>query len=262
MALFPISDDTPLKNISFQYVTAALIVINVVIFLWELAEGANGERIVYSYGAIPAVIFGSANLPADYAQIPGWATLVTSLFLHGNWIHLIGNMLFLWIFGDNVEDSMGPVRYIVFYLVCGALATLMHAVTQPTMEEPLIGASGAISGILGAYLILHPKARLLVLFMVIIPLRLPAWIVLGSWILLQVINLGGGIEKEVAWWAHIGGFIAGAILIVPFRRRGIPLWDTTPADAAIVDHHERRHARSIFPNTVNPRTRERGPWSR
>jgi hypothetical protein len=124
----------------------------------------------------------------------------------------------------------------------------------------LIGASGAISGVLGAYLILHPKARLLVLFMSIIPMRMPAWIVLTSWILLQVINLGGGAGTEIAWWAHIGGFAAGAILVIPFRRHGMPLFDRLPEDTTLADHHERRHARSIFPNTVHPRTRERGPW--
>jgi membrane associated rhomboid family serine protease len=259
MALFPLKDDTPLKSISFQYVTVTLIGLNVVLFLWQLVQ-PDPDAMVYSLGAIPAVVFGFAELPDPLAVIPGWASLFTSLFLHGGWMHLIGNMLFLWIFGDNVEDSMGHLRYLVFYLLCGVLATLMHAIAQPTSELPLIGASGAISGVLGAYLVLHPRARLLVLFMSIIPLRLPAWIVLGSWIGLQLLNLNDSAASDVAWWAHIGGFIAGAILIVPFRRKGVPLFDTLPLDPVAVQRHERRHARSIFPNTVDPRVRRGGPW--
>ncbi len=259
MALFPLKDDTPLKAISFQYVTVTLIAINIIAFLWELTQ-SDQDRMVYALGAIPAVIFGFADLPPTIATIPEWASLFTSLFLHGGWMHLLGNMLFLWIFGDNVEDSMGHLRYLVFYLLCGVLATLMHAIVQPTSEAPLIGASGAISGVLGAYLVLHPRARLLVLFMSIIPLRLPAWIVLGSWIGLQVLNLNNA-ASDVAWWAHIGGFIVGAILIVPFRRTGVPLFDfTTKGDPIVVQRQETRHARSIFPNTVDPRVRRGGPW--
>ncbi len=259
MALFPLKDDNPLKNVSFQYVTVTLIALNVVLFLWELTQGTKMDSLIYSLGAIPAVLFGIAELPPRLDLIPSWATLITSLFLHGGWMHLLGNMLFLWIFGDNVEDSMGHFRYIVFYLLCGVLATLMHASAQPDSEAPLIGASGAISGVLGAYLILHPRARLLVLFMTVIPLRLPAWIVLGSWILLQLFNLtGDSAGSDVAWWAHVGGFIAGAILIVPFRRKGMPLFDAEPANPVVAERIERRHARSIFPNTVDPRRRHIG----
>ena len=258
MALFPLKDDTPLRNVSFQYVTVGLIVLNVAAFLWELSLGAETERLVYSLGAIPSVVFGLNELPPELVTVPAWASLITSLFLHGGWMHLLGNMLFLWIFGDNVEDSMGHGRYLVFYLVCGILATLMHALAQPSSDVPVIGASGAISGVLGAYLILHPRARLLVLFMNIIPLRLPAFIVLGAWIFLQVVNLNGGAGSDIAWWAHIGGFVAGAALIVPFRRRGVPLFDRPLADPIANAQIERRHARSIFPNTVDPR----GPWSR
>ena len=130
MALFPLKDDTPLKSISFQYVTVTLIAINVVLFLWELVQ-PDQEKMVYALGAIPAVVFGLAELPDHISVVPGWASLFTSLFLHGGWMHLLGNMLFLWIFGDNVEDSMGHLRYLVFYLLCGVLATLMHAIVQP-----------------------------------------------------------------------------------------------------------------------------------
>jgi membrane associated rhomboid family serine protease len=260
MALFPLFDDNPLRSVSFQFVTVTLIGLNVAVFLWEVALGAGLERAIYAYGAIPAVVFGEARLPPGLAAVPPWATLLTSMFLHGGWMHLIGNMLFLWIFGDNVEDSMGHFRFLIFYLLCGVLAALLHAVSEPGSEIPMVGASGAISGVLGAYLVLHPRARLLVLFMSVFPLRLPAYVVLGAWFLLQFAGLGG--PSDVAFLAHIGGFIAGAVLIVPFRRRGLPLFDgiggVAPIEPERVERVERRHARSIFPNTVA----RRGPWDR
>jgi membrane associated rhomboid family serine protease len=260
MALFPVSDDNPLRTVSFQYVTVTLIALNVAVFLWEISLGSALDRAIFAYGAIPAVLFGEARLPPGVAEVPSWATLFTSMFLHGGWMHLLGNMLFLWIFGDNVEDSMGHVRYLLFYLLCGLIAALVHALSDPGSEIPVVGASGAISGVLGAYLILHPRARLLVLAMSVIPLRLPAFIVLGLWIVLQFAGLGGA--SDIAFLAHIGGFIAGAALIVPFRRRGLPLFDgmvgSVPIEPERVDRDERRHARSIFPNTVA----RRGPWER
>jgi membrane associated rhomboid family serine protease len=260
MALFPVSDENPLRNVSFQYVTVTLIAVNVAVFLWEVSLGAQLERAIFAYGAIPAVLFGEARLPPGVAEVPSWATLLTSMFLHGGWMHLLGNMLFLWIFGDNVEDSMGHVRYLVFYLLCGVLAALVHALSDPRSEIPVVGASGAISGVLGAYLVLHPRARLLVLAMSVIPLRLPAFVVLGLWIVMQFAGLGG--QSDIAFLAHIAGFIAGAALIVPFRRRGLPLLDgmvgSTPIVPERVERTERRHARSIFPNTVA----RRGPWER
>jgi membrane associated rhomboid family serine protease len=260
MALFPLSDDTPLRSVSFQYVTVLLIVVNFAAFLWEGSLGAQVDRAILSLGTIPAVLFGAAQLPPDLAQVPAWATLFTSMFLHGGWMHLIGNMLFLWIFGDNIEDSMGHLRYLIFYLLCGVLAALVHAVSDPGSEIPVVGASGAISGVLGAYLLLHPRARLLVLAMSVIPLRLPAFIVLGAWFLMQFSGLGGA--SDIAFLAHIGGFVAGAALIVPFRRGGLPLLDgmlgSGPIEPERIERAERRHARSIFPNTVA----HRGPWKR
>ncbi|MDA0240114.1 MAG: rhomboid family intramembrane serine protease, partial [Proteobacteria bacterium] len=171
--------------------------------------------------------------------------------------------------GNTVEDSMGHARFLAFYIVCGIASSFVHAYSIPTSVSPLIGASGAISGVLGAYLILHPRSRLLVLFMHVIPLRLPAWIVLGVWIGLQFLNLqaasgnvGGG---GVAWWAHIGGFFIGMILIIPFRRPGIPLLDGIgrfrPKDDTTIVLQETRHQRSIFPNTYRPKNLPRsGRW--
>ena len=274
MALIPLKDYTKLKDISFQYVTASIIVICTSVFLGQLSLGEQEFKLAFGLGTIPSVLAGSKNLHPDLVIIPAWATTLTSMFLHGGWMHLVFNMLFLWVFGDNIEDSMGHVRFIIFYLLCGVIATLVHVVMSVGSEVPLIGASGAISGVLGAYLVLHPKARLLVFFMHIVPLRLPAIVVLLGWIGFQFLNLGS--ESNTAWWAHIGGFFAGMVLIAPFRRRGVPLLDGLQADQQpdtnVIKLQERRHSRSIFPNTSQvppadlPNTpptqpfQPRGPW--
>ena len=263
MALLPLKDDNELTRINFQYVTVTLIIICISVFLWQLSLGEEQGRYIFGLGTIPAVLFGSRELSPDLILVPETFTMVTSLFLHGGWMHLIFNMLFLWVFGDNVEDAMGHLRYIAFYLLCGVLATLSHAVMEAGSEAPLIGASGAISGVLGAYLVLHPKARILVLFMNIIPLHLPAILVLGSWIGLQFISLNS--DDGTAWWAHIGGFLAGMILVVPFRRKDVPLFDGAgrfaPDNPNVIDLAERQHGRSIFPNTIIV-NRTPGPWDK
>jgi membrane associated rhomboid family serine protease len=252
MALLPLKDDNTIENINFQYVTISIIASCVIVFLWQLSLGDEQGRYIFGLGTIPSVLFGTRGLSPELTLIPEYLTTMTSLFLHGGWMHLIFNMLFLWVFGDNVEDAMGHLRYIFFYLVCGILATLSHAVMEPSSGSPLIGASGAISGVLGAYLVLHPKSRVLVLFMNIIPLRLPAIFVLGGWIGLQFLSLNS--DNGTAWWAHIGGFLAGMILVVPFRQKSVPLFDGAgrfgPDNPNVVDLAERKHARSIFPNTV------------
>jgi membrane associated rhomboid family serine protease len=150
------------------------------------------------------------------------------MFLHGGFMHLIGNMLFLWVLGDNVEDALGHRRFVVFYLVCGLIAALTHAVTDTASHIPMIGASGAISGVIGAYLMVHPKARIKTLVGYFI-LSLPAWVVLGFWIGFQFFSTAmaaGGAGGGVAWWAHIGGFFAGVALIIPMRRKGVALFDS------------------------------------
>lgn len=265
MAILPLKDENPLDRISFQWITIIIMVACVGIFLWQLSLGEAEGRTILALGTIPSVLFGTRDLPTEISLVSPHITLVTSMFLHGGWMHLIGNMLFLWVFGDNVEDSMGHVRFLIFYLLCGVAGTSAHAVLQPGSTTPLIGASGAISGVLGAYLMLHPKSRLLVLFMNVIPLRLPAGIVLIGWIGLQFISLGSSAPDSggVAWWAHIGGFVAGMVLIIPFRHRGVPLFDGIgwfhPKDLTPIVVDERRHQRSIFPNTYGapaPRTRD------
>lgn len=224
--MLPLKDDNPTQITPF--VSYTILGLCVAVFLWQVSLGPReGQLAVYALGMIPSVLFGGSTLPPDVAMVPPLATLLTSMFLHGGWMHLIGNMLFLWIFGDNVEDAMGHSRFIVFYLVCGLAAALAQAALDPSSEVPMVGASGAISGVLGAYLLLHPKAHVLVLIplgMFTQLLHLPAGFVLALWFAMQLFQqtmAGGG--GGVAFMAHIGGFVAGMVLIPLFKRRRVPL---------------------------------------
>ncbi|MDZ7748981.1 MAG: rhomboid family intramembrane serine protease [Halofilum sp. (in: g-proteobacteria)] len=216
--MLPLKDDNPTERT--PVVSYTVLGLCVAVFLWQVSlPPAEGRAAVYALGMIPAVLFGQASLPPDVVMVPAAATLFTSMFLHGGWMHLIGNMLYLWIFADNVEDAMGHARFVVFYLVCGLAAAFAQAALDPGSQVPMVGASGAISGVLGAYLLLHPRAHVLVL----IPLgffsqlvRLPALIVLALWFGLQLFQqamAGAGGGGGVAFMAHIGGFVAGMALI-------------------------------------------------
>jgi membrane associated rhomboid family serine protease len=240
--MIPLHDDNPTEI--NPIVTIALIVVCSLVFLYQASlPDRVGEAFVFSYGAIPAVIFGHEESPLEGAVgFPVTLTLLTSMFLHGGWMHLIGNMLYLWIFGNNIEDVMGHVKFIIFYVVCGILAAISHALTDPSSAVPMVGASGAISGVLGAYLLLFPRAQVLVL----IPLGLftrtmyvPAGFVLGFWFVLQLLSGGMSLGRGgggVAFFAHVGGFVAGMALIglfkhpdvrffAPARHRGWQRWD-------------------------------------
>jgi len=206
-----------------------LIASCVLVFLYQASlPPQSGEIFVYQYGAIPALVFGHADLPAAIAvAVPAYTTLITSMFLHGGWMHLIGNMLYLWVFGNNIEDVMGHGRYIVFYLACGILATFSHALTDTASPIPMVGASGAISGILGAYILLFPHAHVLVLMPGIGMTRIAAGIVLGMWFVMQLLSGGMSIGSRgggVAFFAHIGGFLAGMALIGFFKRPEVPFF--------------------------------------
>jgi len=224
----PLHDANPLKIIPFQFVTVTIIAACVVAFLWQVSQGQTetGE-LVYGLGMIPAVLFGGRELEPALVMVPAELTLITSMFLHSGWLHLIGNMLYLWVFGDNIEDSMGHLKFAAFFLVCGVAGGLAHAFANGDSASPVIGASGAVSGVLGAYLMLHPKVKVLVLVIKWIPLRLSAYIVLGGWIALQLFELfvSSNEASQIALWAHVGGFAVGAALIVPMRRRNLPLFD-------------------------------------
>lgn len=223
--MFPLHDDNP-TTIN-PYVTIALIVGCVVV--WILTMGPHLQDAVLAYGAIPSVVIGNKLLPPEIYAIPAWSSVFTSMFMHGGWMHLIGNMLYLWIFGNNVEDAMGHVKFFIFYLVCGVIAFLGHLVGDVNSNIPLVGASGAVSGVLGAYILLYPHARVLVAIpiIIIVTLRLPAGIVLAFWFLLQLINsviANGNPDAGVAWGAHIGGFVAGMVLIPFFKNSDHPLF--------------------------------------
>lgn len=222
--MIPLHDDNPTQLTPI--VTMTFIAVCVAVFLYqaELPQEAT-EVFAFQYGAIPAVIFGHASLPDEArAAFPATLTLITSMFLHGGWMHLLGNMLYLWIFGNNIEDAMGHAKFVVFYVLSGILAALSHALTDPSSPIPMVGASGAISAVLGAYLLLFPRAHVLVLLPGIGMTRVPAGIVLGMWFVTQLISGGmsvGSTGGGVAFFAHIGGFIAGMALIGLFKRHDV-----------------------------------------
>jgi len=227
MLALPLYDDSPKTRP--PVITTGLIAACTLVFLWQLGLDAEASAdISFSYGMVPAVLFGYAELPARLQAVPPAATLVTSMFLHGGLLHLLGNMLYLWIFGKGVESTLGSLRFLLLYLLCGVAAALTQALTDPTAEVPMIGASGAIAGILGAYLVLRPRSNVVVLLWIIIFVRLitlPAVILLGIWFALQLLSafsMQPG-EAGVAFWAHVGGFLTGMALVLVLRPPGVPI---------------------------------------
>lgn len=221
--MIPLHDDNPTQGTPL--VTLMLIGICIAVFLYQtnLSQQA-AELFAFQYGAIPAIVFGQASLPEEAVAIPAALTLVSSMFLHGSWMHLLGNMLYLWIFGNNIEDVMGHAKFVLFYTLSGILAALSHALTDPSSQIPMVGASGAISAVLGAYILLFPRAHVLVLLPMIGMTRVAAGIVLGMWFVTQLISGGmsmGAAGGGVAFFAHIGGFIAGMALIGLFKRKEV-----------------------------------------
>ncbi|CAN5853838.1 rhomboid family intramembrane serine protease [soil metagenome] len=218
--VLPLGDDDSLIDIT-PFVTFALIVLNVLVFLYQLTQG-NIEGFFQTWSVIPVEYSRATDLAPTHPG-PFWITTLSSMFMHGGWMHLLGNMLFLWIFGDNVEHAMGSLRFLVFYLVCGVIATLAHILTGPSSEIPSLGASGAISGVLGAYIVLFPKQRVRVLVFRMVA-HWPAVAVIGMWIVMQFINGIGSMAQTaetggVAYAAHVGGFLAGLALVWLFRKR-------------------------------------------
>jgi len=230
-ALFiPLRDENSLKSIPFQYVTVGLIIANVVVFILEVS--GLSDAAIAGFALTPSELLGtqvrfdrSGTLTGEGVTLAEQTTLLTYMFFHADAFHLAGNMLFLWVFGDNVEDAVGHARFLLFYLACGVFAGLLHAFMLPDSELPLIGASGAVAGVIAAYLMLHPRVNVWVLAFKVIPLRISAGLALGAWIVLQIIMVALPETGPVAWWAHIGGLIAGAVLIVFLRRPGVPLFD-------------------------------------
>ena len=220
--MIPIRDENPTSRAPLLTIT--LMAINVAVYLFQFNLSAPAEELfIFDYGLVPAWLTGSATLQPPPGFIPRPLTLVTSMFLHGGLLHLAGNLLYLWIFGNNVEDRLGPARFLAFYLMGGILAALAFVVTEPATMVPMIGASGAIAAVLGAYFVLYPRAKVVVLiwfFFFVNFVRVPAVLMLGLWLLFQVLGLGG---EGVAWMAHIGGFVAGMALVRLFLPRAYRL---------------------------------------
>lgn len=234
--MFPYKDENP--TVITPLITIGIIALNVL--AWVLVQGAGLSeaamaRSVCDLGLVPGELLGTAEpgtsvpLSRSFACVvdpqPSYVTVLTSMFMHGSWFHIIGNMVFLWVFGNNIEDAMGHIRFIVFYLLCGAVAAGAQIAVQPDSAIPMVGASGAISGVLGGYLLLYPRVRVHTLVFIgfyASTIALPAYVMLGYWILLQVLGglpaLAGMRSGGVAFWAHIGGFVAGLLLIKLFAR--------------------------------------------
>jgi membrane associated rhomboid family serine protease len=225
--MIPISDDTPTRHPAI--VNWALILVCAGVFGWEVWQAGAVDRVIEAYGFAPASLFG-----AHAHGLP--LSLLTSMFLHGGLLHLGANMLYLWIFGNNVEDAMGHVKYLLFYLICGLAAALAFAVMAPDSHIPMVGASGAISGVLAASVLLYPRSQITVvvpLGIVFYPLEVSAVWVVGLWFVLQLLNvwLGDPGLPGIAWWAHVGGFAAGLVLTPFFKSRDVPLFGQRPNES-------------------------------
>jgi len=233
--VIPLHDDNPTST--KPYVTVGIMIACALAYVWQhlLLSDAGTREAVYAFGVVPAVLTGEKFLPADVAVFPPWASVLTSMFMHGGFWHLAGNMLYLWIFGNNLEDAMGHVRYFLFYVLCGVAAVFAQVLPNPVSEIPMVGASGAISGVLGGYLLLYPRARVLLGlplgFLIVQIGRFPAIWVLAAWFGMQLIMGGlaavqstGESQGGIAFGAHVGGFIAGLLLVTIFKRRNVPLW--------------------------------------
>ena len=220
----PLYDNNRLRHIRLQYVTIGLILANVLVYLATTLGGDNfTNAAVLGLGFIPSVVHDKVGLSPEFVVIPPSLSYLTYSFLHANIFHLGGNMLFLWVFGDNVEDALGYVRYLIFYLLCGAAGALFQGLVAPDSQVPLIGASGAIAGVVTAYLILYPRVKVWILAFARIPLHIPAFIPLILWILFQIVMFARGGEDQIAWACHVGGIIAGAVLVLVLRSRDVPL---------------------------------------
>jgi membrane associated rhomboid family serine protease len=227
--MIPLSDDAP--RFSTPFVTYFIIALNTVTFLFELSVGAQGQRalnsLIYHFGVVP-VHFERALVAGSAPSLVGlFLPILTAMFLHGSWLHVIGNMWFLWIFGDNIEDYLGHFTYLLFYLISGFAAGVAHIILNAGSSVPSVGASGAIAGVMGAYFVLYPRARVLMWFPPIFFFHLPAWLVLGYWFFVQFMSGAATSIAEtsqsggIAFWAHVGGFVAGVLLIkvLPERPR-------------------------------------------
>jgi membrane associated rhomboid family serine protease len=230
--VIPIYDSDPLEKSHRAYVTFALIAINIAIFAFQdAASDKLSTEILLNFALFPVAVSGDAVTGGFF---PPSLTIVTYMFLHGGWMHVLLNMLFLFVFGDNIEDAIGRWRYLAFYLLCGVAGGAAHALASPGSNVPLIGASGAIAGVIAAYMMIRPCARITVLLFGFIPIRLASYWVLGFWALTQVWHVLTLEKSDTAWWAHVGGLVAGAILITVMRPAGVRLFECMrPGDVIV-----------------------------
>lgn len=221
--VIPIYDNDPLEKSHRAYVTFTLIALNIAIYAVQDAASDNtSTQMLLNFALFPVALSGDA---VTGGFMPPSFSLVTYMFLHGSWIHVLMNMLFLWVFADNIEDALGRSRFLVFYLLCGIAGGAAHALAAPQSNVPLVGASGAIAGVIAAYLMIRPCAKITVLIFGFIPIKLASYWVLGFWILTQVWHVFSLDKSDTAWWAHVGGLVAGAALITVIRPAGVLLFE-------------------------------------
>jgi membrane associated rhomboid family serine protease len=267
MFFLPLSDDNATLRPAF--IVWVMIAACTAVFLWQYSLTPEArDQATIAFGMIPARVFGNAGLPRHLNIIAPWATLFSYMFMHGGWMHLIGNMWFLRIFGDNVEDSMGRTRFTVFYIFTGVVAAMAQSAIDPLSHVPMIGASGAIAGVLGGYLVLYPRANvrvLMVLFIYIRIINIPAVFMLGAWFLIQLISAerAGGAAGGVAFWAHVGGFLCGVFVLPLFKYGRVPLFGEARSKAFSVAG-PRIGGTGRIPDTGprNGHTGDDGPWNR
>jgi membrane associated rhomboid family serine protease len=249
--VMPLYDDNPFKLKRPPVMTWTLIVLNIVVFMFEF--GSESPRVFVShYAVVPAAVTGSTVVPGALSPM---LTLFSYMFLHSDFLHILGNLIFLWVFGDNVEQALGRLRFLAFYLAVGALAGLAYVVSTPSSRIPLIGASGAIAGVVIAYAMLRPCAKITAL-VIGIPMRISAYWIIGIFVFIQFINLGAASQSDVAWWCHIGGMAAGAVLVPFMRLPGVPLFECLQPEQAPPEVVQ------AMPETSHLPGARPGPWQR
>jgi membrane associated rhomboid family serine protease len=260
LAFIPLYDTNPLRRIRWPWVSWSLIALNILVYFFFENGTFTHEPMNASatdFGLVPAYFNAAIGQPLDLTSAPDILTIVTYSFLHADIWHLAGNMIFLWVFADNVEDALGHYRYFLFYILCAAAAGYGFVISDPLSEAPVIGASGAVAGNIAAYVLLYPRAKVWILLLFRLPLRLRVEWVLGFWIAFQLYFAFAGGDAEVAWWAHVGGLAAGALLVLVMRQKGVPLFA-----AALPEHPTATAAQPEPPPTrvEPPRIDPRGPW--
>ena len=247
--VIPIYDNDPLEKSHRAYVTFVMIALNLAIYTAQsLVNDATSTVILLNFALFPVAVSGDA---VTGGFTPPLLSLVTYMFLHGGWMHVLLNMLFLWVFADNIEDSLGHGRFLVFYLLCGIAGGAAHWMAAPQSNVPLVGASGAVAGVIAAYLMTRPCARITVLLFGLIPVNLASYWVLGFWVLTQIWHVFSLEKSDTAWWAHVGGLVAGAILIVLMRKPGVELFECLrPEDVVVIKEAQGRGGSRVLEHTA------------